>query len=83
MDRQDPTPRPADAKYVNCLQIGNNAFEFLFDFGQTYSDDGENLYHTRLVATPVFASQIVEVLGAAIERYERLYGAIPKQIETR
>ena len=83
MDLQNSMPRPAEVKYVNCLQIGNNAFEFLFDFGQTYSDDGEDLYHTRLVATPVFAKQIVKVLGEAIERYERLYGSIPKQVETR
>lgn len=83
MDTQDPTSKLAEGRYVNCLQIGNNAFEFLFDFGQTYSEEGGDSYHTRLVTTPAFALQIVKVLGEAIERYERTYGAIPRQVETR
>ena len=77
MDEDDPIPKRGEGRYVNCLQIGHNAFEFLFDFGQTYSDDGD-FYHTRLVTTPAFASQIAKLLTEAIARYERTNGPISK-----
>ena len=68
-----------EGRYVNCLQVGHNAFEFLLDFGQTYSDRDSDMYHTRLVSTPIFAVQVARLLQESIQQYERTFGPIPDE----
>ncbi len=66
--------------YANYLKIGQNAFEFLFDFGQLYFGDEEAAFHTRIITTPVYAKAFFKVLGECLDQYERTFGIIPEEI---
>ena len=70
--------------YANYLKIGQNAFEFLLVFGHLYSEedleDEEAMFHTRIITTPVYAKAFAKVLKDCLERYEKIYGAIPEEI---
>ena len=69
-----------EGKYANYFQVGYNAFEFLLDFGQLYSDGKQERYHTRIVTSPSYARELLKVLGESIEQYEQTFGPI-KQAE--
>jgi hypothetical protein len=64
--------------YANFLKIGQNAFEFVFDFGQHYLDDQEETFHTRIITTPAYAKAFFRVLSDCIERHEEDFGMIPE-----
>ncbi len=66
--------------YANYLKIGQNAFEFLFDFGQLYLEDDDAQFHTRIITTPVYAKAFFKVLQECIERYEHDFGVIPEEL---
>lgn len=68
-----------EGKYANYFQVGYNAFEFLLDFGQLYSDKNQKRYHTRIVTSPSYARELLKVLGASMERYEETFGRIEQQ----
>ena len=74
---------PAEGKYTNCLRIGHNAFQFLLEFGQSYSDEDTDLVHTRLIMNPVFATRLAKLLADTITEYESTFGPIPNDHETR
>ena len=68
---EDPLPRtPLEAKYANYFKVGHNAFEFVFEFGQLYEDEGEPQMHTRIVTSPVYVRELLETLRQAVEQYE-------------
>lgn len=69
-----------DGVYANYLQIGQNGFEFLFDFGQVYLEDDDAQFHTRIISTPVYAKAFFKVLGDCLERYEHSFGIIPEEL---
>ncbi len=66
--------------YANYLQVGQNAFEFVFDFGQLYLEDQEAGFHTRIITTPAYAKAFFRVLSDCIERYEQDFGIIPEEL---
>jgi len=66
-----------DGRYANYFEVGHNAFEFLFDFGQTYRQGKPAPLHTRIVTTPVYAKTLLGILQASIDQYEQLFGTIP------
>jgi len=66
--------------YANFLKIGQNAFEFLFDFGQLYLEEESAQFHTRIITTPVYAKAFLKVLENSIGRYEQSFGAIPEEL---
>ena len=68
------------AVYANYLKVGQNAFEFLFDFGQLYLDDDDAQFHTRIITTPIYAKAFLRVLGDCISRYEQDFGVIPEEL---
>jgi hypothetical protein len=58
-DRGGPQERGArKGRYANVLQVGHNAFEFVFDFGQDYQEDHEVQWHTRIVTGPAYAGSV-------------------------
>jgi len=65
-----------EGKYANYFEIGHNAFEFLLDFGQLYSDGKQEQIHTRIVTSPSYAKELLKVLGESVERYEQNFGSI-------
>jgi len=69
-----------EGRYANYFQVGHNAFEFLLDFGQLYSDGGkQETFHTRIITSPPYAKELLKVLGEAVERYEQVFGSIKQQ----
>ncbi len=70
-----------EGRYVNYFEIGHNAFEFLLDFGQCFSEDPEASLHTRIVTSPVYAKRLVGVLEQALSQYEANYGRVADEGE--
>ncbi len=68
-----------EGKYANHFQVGHNAFEFLLDFGQFFSD--REYFHTRIVTSPRHAKDLLTLLGESIERYECTFGFIAESEE--
>ena len=72
-------PPMADTKvavYANQFEIGFNAFEFLFDFGQSY-EDAATESHWRVVTAPAYAKVFRALLDKSISDYEEAFGVIP------
>ncbi len=64
------------ARYANYLTVGHNAFEFLLDFGQFYTDTAGASVHTRIVTNPMYAKAFLVTLTESVEVYEREHGEI-------
>jgi hypothetical protein len=64
--------------YVNYFEVGHNAFEFVFDFGQFYPESKETDLCARIITSPGCAKELFIVLGESIEQYiknfESLHG---------
>ncbi len=71
--RDDRIP---EAKYANYLEVGHNPFEFLLEFGQHQEGDTEPLFHSRIIANPVYAKAFLDLLRAAVDSYEATFGPI-------
>jgi hypothetical protein len=70
---------PADkliGHYSNYFQIGHNAFEFVFDFGQYYEDAKQAEICLRIVTGPIFAKQFLKLLEQAVDQFEDSFGAL-------
>lgn len=65
-------------RYANDFKIGHNAFEFVLDFGERYSEDKTVQFHTRIVTAPGYAQALLETLQGAIGQYEQTFGPIRK-----
>ncbi|HEX8985381.1 MAG TPA: DUF3467 domain-containing protein [Bryobacteraceae bacterium] len=74
-DRFESSSTIREGKYTNCFQIGHNAFEFVLEFGQSYSDQTEFM-HTRLVTSPAFAARLSQLLSEALSQYQARFGPI-------
>lgn len=64
------------AVYANYCDIGHNAFEFLFDFGQFLPERSSVQIITRIVSGPVQAKLFARLLSEAVGRYEATHGPI-------
>jgi len=75
----DPNPSDVDKsqlgkwEYANYFEVGHNAFEFFFDFGQ--GAERVNVY-TRIATNPLAAKKLYELLRTALEKYARDFGPI-------
>jgi hypothetical protein len=82
MFRENRTPVESEAvesKYANYFRVGHNAFEFIVEFAQLYSEPAMEKVHTRIVTGPAYAKELLAVLKKSVEDYEREFGAIPEQ----
>lgn len=68
-----------EGRYANYFEVGHNAFEFLFDFGQFYPKNQRAQIHTRIITNPVYAKALLETLQESIDWYEQAFGTIPKE----
>jgi hypothetical protein len=76
LDAPTRTLNRVEGRYSNSFMVGYNAFEFLLDFGQAYTDDtGEA--HTRIVVMPCYAKALSELLLESLRQYQASYGSIP------
>jgi hypothetical protein len=51
-----------EGRYANYFMVGHNAFEFVIDFGQYYSENEEAEPCTRIVTSPCYARELLETL---------------------
>ena len=66
-----------EGRYANYLQVGHNAFEVVFDFGQRYADAHGPALHTRIVIHPAYLKSFLAVLADALDAYQRTFGELP------
>jgi hypothetical protein len=65
-----------EGRYANHFAIGYNAWEFIFDFGQSYSEHNQPELYTRIITGPVYAKAFLKTLKESIEAFENAYGEI-------
>ena len=65
-----------EGRYANYFKVGHNAFEFLLDFGQDYSENEEAELYIRIVTSPSYAKALLETLRESVEQYEGSFGSI-------
>ena len=63
-----------EGKYANHIAVGYNAYEFIFDFGQSYSENEEAELSVRVVTSPFYAREFLKTLQKSIEQYDKSYG---------
>ena len=70
-----------EGRYANYFKIGQNAFEFVFEFFQLYSDNEkeEEHLHTRIITSPIYAKALSKMLQKSIKNYEASFGKISKE----
>jgi len=66
-----------EARYANYFEVGHNAFEFVFDFGQLYAESSTPIMHTRVVTSPAYAQALSQTILESLGRYEQTFGSIP------
>jgi hypothetical protein len=79
MDPAHEAPRHSgrpEGRYSNYFKVGHNAFEFVLDLGQFYSENGDAQLHTRIITSPNYAKALLETLRESVERYEQAFGTI-------
>jgi Protein of unknown function (DUF3467) len=65
-----------EARYANYFQAGQNAMEFIIDFGQLYSDEAIPFLHTRIITSPMYARKLVDLLEESLAQHEAQFGKI-------
>ncbi|MBA2590965.1 MAG: DUF3467 domain-containing protein [Pseudomonadota bacterium] len=70
---------PLEGRYANYFKIGHNAFEFVLDFAQLFSEGEEPQLHTRIITSPAYAVAMAATLDQSIAEYESKFGAISKK----
>jgi hypothetical protein len=65
-------------QYANYFKVGQNALEFLLDFGQRYSgeENEDACIHSRIITNPSSAKALLATLWHAIKRHEQMFGPI-------
>lgn len=66
-----------EGRYANTFKVGQNAFEIVIDFGQSYDEGKREIFHTRIVSSPFYANILLTILQDSIKSYEKAFGAIP------
>ena len=56
--------------YANTFKVGYNSYEFVLDFGQHFSESGDEKFHTRIVTNPKHVMLFFDLLQEAIEKYK-------------
>jgi hypothetical protein len=64
-----------EARYANFFKVGQNATEFLFQFGQFHSGT-DLVWITRIVISPPFMKELLRMVDESVRAYEALFGEI-------
>lgn len=65
-------------RYSNFFKVGHSAFEFVIDFGQSYTENQAGRFHTRIVTSPFYAKVLLNLLHDSINQHEYKFGSIPR-----
>jgi len=68
--------RRLKGRYANSIQVGQNALEFVLDFGQLSPENEEVQFHTRIITAPGYAKAFFDTLRDSIIQHEEQFGAI-------
>lgn len=68
-----------EGRYANYFKVGYNTWEFVFDFGQFYSENEGTQFHTRIITSPSYAKALLKTLEKSIAQYERTFGQIKEE----
>jgi hypothetical protein len=71
----DPTQPQGDkleGRYANSFSIGFNAYEFVFDFRQSYVEEDEHM-HTRIITSPSSAQDLSALLQDSLGEHQLKY----------
>lgn len=64
---------PLEGKYANYFKVGHNAYEFIIDFGQYYTETEEAELFSRIVTSPAYAKSLFKILQDAITQHEGVH----------
>ena len=67
-----------EGRYANYFQIGQNAIEFIIEFGQMYESEASPLIHTRIITTPGYVKELLDLLQKSLGEYEARLGRVRK-----
>lgn len=65
-----------EGRYANYFAVGYNAHEFVFDFGQNYSETDQAELHTRIITSPTYARELLKLLKRSLAEYQQIHGSI-------
>ncbi len=68
-----------EGRYANYAEIGHNAYEFVFDFGQVWLDGDLARVYVRVVTNPETAQRLCGALDNALSAYRTTFGVIRQQ----
>ena len=81
--REIDRSKVGEGRYSNYAEIGHNASEFVFDFGQVWFDGTPAGVYVRVVTSPDTAERLYELLNEALSQYRNAFGEIRRdQAET-
>lgn len=66
-----------EGRYSNYAEIGHNATEFVFDFGQVWFDGTPVGVYVRVITNPETAQRLYDLLDQSLSQYRSSYGEIP------
>lgn len=66
----------AEGHYANHYRVGYNAHEIVIDFGQFYAGDADEYFHTRIITSPRYAREMLEMLRETLANYEAMFGSL-------
>ena len=78
MEQRDDVDRTrvGEGRYSNYAEIGHNATEFVFDFGQVWRDGTPAGVYVRVITNPDTAERLSELLDESLNQYRSAYGEI-------
>jgi len=62
-----------EGRYANYFKIGYNAFEFVIEFGQYYSENEEAELYNRIITSPTYAKELLRILADSVSQYKKKY----------
>ena len=68
-----------EGRYANYFKVGHNAFEFVLDFGQNFSENYQAELYTRIITNPCYAKEFLKTLRVSIMQYEKRFGNIKEE----
>lgn len=56
--------------YANTFQVGYNNYEFVLDFGQYFTGNTKDKFHTRIVTNPQYIEHLLKILDESLMNYK-------------
>jgi hypothetical protein len=70
-----------EGRYANYAEIGHNAYEFTFDFGQVWLEAAHSRICVRVITSPETAQRLFSALNDALAEYQNAFGDIRRDAQ--